>query len=470
MYEMGSTKQSPRQARGDHAVVIGGSIAGLLTARVLADHFARVTVVERDTLPDSPQARKGAPQARHGHILLSRGQQLFEQLFPGLRTDLTMAGAPTIAAAADIAWLTPAGWAARFDSGLSMLSASRDLLEWGVRRRLARVSNVTFLTKTDVAGLATSASGKAVTGAWVRPRDEAGAMPRRLEADLVVDASGRASRAPQWLGERGFDAPEETVVESRLGYASRFCEAPAHSFGWRSMYVQASPPHQTRAGLIVPIEKGWIVMLGGRNGDHPPGDEAGFYDFARSVPCPMFGVAAKMARPRGSIAVFRATANRWRHYERLARWPERFVVLGDAACTFNPVYGQGMTTAAVGAVTLGECLARTPLAGVARRFQQALAGVNATPWLLATSEDNRFTGNGARPTWSVRLKHRYMAEVVRLGTRLPEARLALLKVLHMLEPPSALFRPWLSLRVLCSSSFRSAGRLGHTGANDCRVR
>jgi 2-polyprenyl-6-methoxyphenol hydroxylase-like FAD-dependent oxidoreductase len=420
-------------------------MAGLLAGRVLADHFDRVTVVERDRFPEAPGPRKGAPQARHAHVMLARGRQVMEDLFPGLNDELAAAGAPFLDAGDDIACHSASGWAVRYRAGIGLLSASRDLLEWSARRRLAALPRIAFVEGTDVLGLLPGAGR--VAGVELRARQSAEA-PRRLEADLVVDATGRGSRAPQWLEALGYSAPEETVINSFVGYASRLYRPPAgRQPDWRGLYFQATGA-ATRGGLVLPIEGGrWIVTLTGRGGDHPPTDEAGFLAFARSLPGPELHDAIADAEPLGPITGHRATENRVRHFERLRRWPDGLVVLGDAACAFNPVYGQGMTAAALGALTLGEWLAG---GAPARRFQAKLARANASPWLLATGEDARFPGTvGARRGWLTRLLDWYTGRVLRRSVSSPAVRTTLLEVIHLLRGPSALFSPrvvWELLR------------------------
>jgi 2-polyprenyl-6-methoxyphenol hydroxylase-like FAD-dependent oxidoreductase len=451
----------PAPSRADsldrHALVLGGSIAGLLAARVLADHVGRVTIVERDVPPATPSPRKGAAQARHVHVLLTRGQQVLERLFPGLGDELAAAGAVSLDWINDAAWLTGGGWGRRFPSALRGYSCSRDLLEWVLRRRLLANPRVTLLGGYEAAGLLGQAGG-AVTGARMRPVD--GGPVIELAADLVVDATGRGSRAPRWLADLGYDAPAETVVNAFLGYTSRLYHQPAAPAGdWLGLYIQSDPPRTTRGGLILPIEGDrWLVTLGGASKDYAPTDEAGFLDFARSLASPALYEAIAAAMPAGPITTYRATENRLRHYERLRRWPAGFAVTGDAACAFNPVYGQGMTAAALGALALDACLRRAARdgdwAGVGWRFQRALARANQTPWLLATGADYRLPATtGARPPSSMRVVHRYLDRVMAAASRDDAVRLALMEVLHLLRPPASLFRPAIAWRVL-----RAGGR------------
>ncbi len=468
------TDTPARGQHGEHAVVIGGSLAGLLAARVLADHFARVTVLERDRYPAEPGPRKGVPQARHLHVLLLRGQRVMERLFPGLVNDMTARGATPIDATRDLAWLTPAGWGPRFDSGLQYIACSRDLIDWSVQRRVTGLPNVSFCEEVDVVGLVPSADGRAVAGVMLRPRGAAaGTMSEQLAADLVVDASGRSSRTPEWLKALGFPVPEETVVNAFLGYASRIYRRPA-SFPrqWEGFYVQSAPPARTRAGVIFPIEGDrWLVTVGGGGKDYPPTDEAGFLEFARTLPAPEYVKAVEAAEPLTPVVGHRNTENRLRHYERLPRRPERLLVTGDAACAFNPVYGQGMTTAALGAEVLDQCLQDCRpaggLTGLAGRFQKALAKSNTVPWTLSTSEDYRIPGTeGPPPGRAVRLMHRYFDHVIRLSVEDKSVRKTLLEVIHLVRPPTALFRPGISSRALWRMLWRRPYD-ATTSGNEC---
>jgi 2-polyprenyl-6-methoxyphenol hydroxylase-like FAD-dependent oxidoreductase len=450
-----SVAPQARRNRG-RAVVIGGSMAGMLAARILAEHFDRVTIIERDCYPDGPQPRPGLSQARHLHALLLRGREIFEKLFPGLSDELKSAGAEVVDAAYDLAWYTPGGWGIRFRSGLEMLTFSRDLLDWIVRRRLAAFTGVGFMEGMEATGLLTDAAGQNVIGVSARSRQKeknARDMAVNIDADLVVDAGGRASKAPQWLCALGYRAPAETVVNSHLGYASRIYARPAGwQADWLGVFSQAAPPKLPRAGLIFPIENNrWIVTLGGGGGDYPPTDEAGFLEFARSLPNPLLYETIRDANPLTGISGNRSTQNRLLHYERLARQPERFIALGDGVCAFNPVYGQGMTNAALGALELDRLLrerSSDDLGGLARDFQRRLAKVNAGCWMLATSEDHRYHGaEGGSPGLTSRVMHWYMDQVIRLSTESIPVRRLFLEVQQMLKPPTAMFGPRMIAQV-----------------------
>jgi 2-polyprenyl-6-methoxyphenol hydroxylase-like FAD-dependent oxidoreductase len=442
---------------GEQAVVVGGSVAGLLAARVLATHYRRVTILDRDRLPAGAGARKGTPQARHIHVLLTAGRRVVERLYPGFVADVVAAGAEDYDAIGDVEWYTPAGPATtRFASGLRFLGATRDLIEWGVRTRTLALPGVAVRDGVSVAAYRLDPTGRRVVGVVLDQRDGPGRPAEELAADLVVDASGRGSRTPQLLESLGFPRPRETVVNGFLGYASRLMTRPAGWTDWTAFHLQAAPPHRRRGGVIAPVEGGrWVVTLAGGGKDYPPTDEAGFRDFARSLPDPRFAAAVEAAEPLSPIVGTKTSENRVRHYEEHARRPEGLLVMGDAACAFNPVYGQGMTAAAVGAEVLDRCLcaARAGAAGLAARFQVRLARANTCPWLLATGEDYRFAeAEGPPPGPAVRLAHWYLDRITALAAHDPAVRQRFVEVVHLVSSPVSLLAPGLAVRTLVAGS------------------
>jgi 2-polyprenyl-6-methoxyphenol hydroxylase-like FAD-dependent oxidoreductase len=433
-------------------------MAGMLAARVLSDHFDDVTLLERDHFSETPAPRKGLPQGRHAHALLERGRGAMERLLPGLTGELVRAGAEPLDATRDVAWMSPHGWYLRFPGDLLLLASSRDLIDWGVRRRVAALPNVRIRQGAAVTGLIRGwRDGARVAGVRLRSRtagaeiDHGGA---KLAADLVVVADGRNSRLPEWLTALGYEPPEETVVNSFQGYASRFYRPPAgFEPGWKALYLQQAPPGDPRGGLVSPVEGGrWLVSLVGGDGDYPPTDEAGFLGFACSLRSPALYKAIAGAEPLTPIAGQRATENRLRHYDRLGGFPDGVVAVGDAVCAFNPVYGQGMTAAALGAEVLDRWLRegsshRGPGRGL--DFQRRLARATAAAWQLSTGADYRFRTTEGPPQGRVaRLAGCYISGVMRAATRRPWVRRRLAEVFHLLRPPSALFGPgvlaWLA--------------------------
>jgi 2-polyprenyl-6-methoxyphenol hydroxylase-like FAD-dependent oxidoreductase len=379
------------QAAFGHAVVIGSSIAGLAAARILSDHFARVTLIERDRLPATPDFRRGAPQGRHAHLLLPRGQAILEQLFPGLNAALLAAGATSINSSPETSFFLEGAW----HDDLTCLSCSRPLLEGALQQRVATYPGLRILQGHDVLGLTVDPHGQQVTGVRLRRRGS-DSGETSLPAQLVVDASGRGSRAPQWLAGLGYIPPQETIIDPFTGYTTRVYRRPA-SFdaNWSLLRVRRTPPEGTRGGLISPIEGDrWYVTLIGMSRDYPPTDEEGFLAFARSLPSPRIYEAIQAAEPLSKIYGFRSTENRLRHYDELPRYLEGFLVCGDAACAVSPVHAQGMTSALLGLEALANCLAaqrrQGNLIGLDKTFQQCLRQATIGVWKMIISDDLRW--------------------------------------------------------------------------------
>jgi 2-polyprenyl-6-methoxyphenol hydroxylase-like FAD-dependent oxidoreductase len=440
-----------------HAVVLGGSLAGLLAARVLSDHFEHVTLIERDVYPETAETRRGIPQANHVHGLLLRGRQILEELFPGLQDEMMAAGAPLLDMANDISWFTRAGFGIRFPSDLKILSFTRPMLDLHIRRHLSRNPRVEIMDNTEVLRLIPDSTENQLSGVLVCPRTADGdrRIAKEIKADLFVDATGRASRAPRWLAQLGYEPPEEIVINGHIGYASRLYGIPENFHGeWTCAFVQAAPPERKRGAILFRVEDNrWLVTLVGGGRDYPPSDDDGFLEFARSLPCHTIYDAIRSAEPLTPIKTHRATENRLRRFERAKQLPDNFVLLGDAVCAFNPVYGQGMTTAALGVLALQESLREQQrdgsLNGLSRRFQRRLAKVIQAPWLMATREDYRYLEtDGGAPGRMTRFMHWYMDQVLQLATRIVPVRKVLLDAFSMLTPPSSLLQPRVLFRVL----------------------
>lgn len=432
-------------------------MAGILTARALSRYFDQVTVLERDHVPDGPEVRKGVPHGRHLHTFWAGGLQAVEAMLPGIRADLTAAGAVPVQLPTDVAWLTPAHhWVTQFPATQELVSASRPLLEWTVRRRVEQTPGIEFLTGCDVTGLRLDANGD-TDGVRVRPRGGS-SDDRVLPADLVVDASGRGSRLPDWLAEHGRPAPKESVVDAHLGYATRVFAIPQGSdLGWKAAYVQNAPPRHPRGGVLFPIEGDrWIVTMIGGGGDYPPTDEEGYLEFARSLRSSLLYDAIVGAEPLTPVTGYRRTDNRRRHYEKLTAMPGRLIALGDSLCAFNPAYGQGMTVAAMQVRALDAVLhdARpsADLSRLIRRAQRRVARCVEGAWMLATGSDLRYDGtDGPAITRVTRLQHRYLDRVLAAVAVDPQANATFLRVLNLLAEPTAVFHPRIVARALSSA-------------------
>ncbi len=444
-----------------HAVVIGGSMAGLMAARVLSEHFAQVTVLERDALHNEPESRKGQPHTRHLHGLLARGLELMAHYFPDLIEALQQNGALVADMGAGMRWYAYGGYRLQIEAGMQGALMSRPLLEWQIRSRVQALANVQMLDECDVEELLFSADRQCVAGVQVTLRGKT-CEQRMIEADLVVDASGRGSASPKWLQAAGYGRPAESEVKINMGYATRlYRRRPGDLNGAALIMVTPEGPDDKRSGMVFPIEGDrWIVTLGGINGDHPPLDEQGFLAFARSLPAPdVYDIITK-AEPLSAITPYKFLSSLRRHYEKMVSFPDGYLVLGDAICSFNPIYGQGMTCAAMEAEALDNLLTRRHgnLHRLAQEFFARAAKIVDNPWQMAVGADFRFRGTEGKKAASVDFVNAYVAKVHRATHHDPVVQDAFLKVMNLIRPPASLFQPNILVRVIRGTRIRSQGR------------
>ncbi|MEU3727506.1 FAD-dependent monooxygenase [Streptomyces sp. NPDC031705] len=434
------------------AVVIGGSLAGMLTAAALVRAgVGEVVVVERDALPQGPLSRKGLPQAHHAHLLWSGGAAAVDALVPGTIAALRDDGAHRISLPTNMVGFSPEGWFRRWEKESHyVLLASRDLLDWHVRRAVAALPGVTVADRTEVLGPAGDA--RCVTGVRVRGEDGA---ERVLDADLVVDASGRASRTPRWLRELGVAEPAVRTVDPGLVYASRIFRAPKDLGSTFPVIVNVqADPRETgpgRSATLVPIEGDrWLVTLSGTRGGEPTADAGDFEEFARALRHPIVSELIAGAEPLTDVVLTRTTVNRRHHYEKAAL-PGRFLVLGDAVAAYNPVYGHGMSVAAQSALALRDTVVRYGWSDgrLAARAQKAVAGPVAAAWALSTGNDVFYPGaTESGPTPAERVAAAYVRRLMRTSTGNGRVTRAVTDVMTLERPASRLFTPPVLLAAL----------------------
>lgn len=459
-----STKNRSRS----HALVLGASMGGLLAARVLSEHFAQVTILERDTVTAEPQSRKGQPQTRHLHGLLASGLDTLTHYFPDLQDALVQNGAMVVDMAESMHWHSYGGFRKRFHMGLNAATMSRPLLESLVRQRTLARPNISLRDNTAVKSLVTTPDRVRVIGVAVESRG--GSTPRQaqesahtetISADLVVDATGRGSRTSQWLADLGYTAPAESEVRIDVGYATRLYRRDPNDPNGRDWLLSTpEAPAESRFGGIFPIEGDrWILSIGGWAGDHAPTDEEGFNAFVRSLPNPDIYRIVSTSEPISEIISHKFPASLRRHYEQLERFPQSYLVLGDAISSFNPTYGQGMSSAILQAAALDSILANRAIAPelLARTFFKAAAKVVDVPWQLCVGEDFRFPQTTGPKPAGVDLINRYVAAVHRATRFDEEVGRAFLKVMNLLEPPTSLMTPRLMWRVWKANRRGAAG-------------
>jgi 2-polyprenyl-6-methoxyphenol hydroxylase-like FAD-dependent oxidoreductase len=435
---------------GKHAIVVGAGMGGLLAARALADHFDEVTILERDALPNSPDPRKGVPQGRHTHGLLARGREILEQLFPGFTEGLIAEGAVPVDMVDDGLWFNYGVYLHNAHSKMVGLGVSRPTLEGFVRRRLVQLPNIRLWERHDVLEPVFDRLSGRVTGVRVRSKD--GSDDREtIEADLVVDTSGRGSSSPTWLDALGFARPPEEQITVNLGYVTRFYRLKdehmkKHLHGKKFVLMGACLP-DFRVGALLPQEgERWTVTLGGYMDDQVPMDDDGFLEFARGLQKPEIFNVIQNAEPLTPLAPYRFISNTRRHYEKLARFPEGYLVYGDALCSFDPVYGQGMTVACVASLALRECLVKGT-EGIARRFFRMASRFVEAPWQIAVGSDLQNPRVKGKRTAQVRFVNWYIAKFYRAAQRDATLAIKFLEVANLMQQPTALLSPAIALKV-----------------------
>lgn len=430
-----------------HAIVLGASMAGLAAARALANHFDRVTLVERDDLTSGNANRKGVPQAQHAHGLLPSGFRILSDYFPGMMDELVADGAIRGDLTGDFLWYQYGGWKLRADSGLEAINVSRPLLERKVRDRVLAMPEVTLLEGHDAEGPIYDAGTRRVTG--LSARKLATGATVALDADLVVDALGRGSPSQKWLASLGYGPVRETNVAIEVGYATGVFERrPGDLYGSVGAIIAGTAPQSTRLVAILGAEGDrWVITLAGCLRDYPPTDFDGWKEFARSLPTQDAFDLVKDRAPTGPIVSYRFAANRRCHYEEVANFPGGYLVTGDAVCSFNPVYGQGMSVAVAEAHALDRCLAEGDT-DLAKRFFRDVARIVESPWAIATGEDYRYPQVEGRRPPGFAVISRYMARAHRIATKDPVVLRRFFQVASLLAPPPAMMAPRIAWRVL----------------------
>jgi 2-polyprenyl-6-methoxyphenol hydroxylase-like FAD-dependent oxidoreductase len=437
---------------GKQAVVIGAGMAGLTAAGALSDRFDQVVVLERDTLPSEPAHRAGTPQARHVHALLLSGQRALSELFPGFEQDLARAGAVPLRAGLDVRVERP-GYDPfpQRDLGWFGYAVSRPTIERAVRRRVESRGNTTLYQRCRVQEVLATPSGDEVTGVRYENGDGASEM---IAADLVVDASGRGAVTLALLQSIGRPLPEETTIGIDLSYATCVFGIPDDaSTDWKGVMTFGQAPQNSRGGLMLPLEGNrWMATIGGRHGDGPPGDAEGFLTYAKALRTPTIYNAISRAKRLDGVARYGFPQSVRRHFERLDVFPRGLLPIGDAICRFNPVYGQGMSVAALEACLLQRLLERlgedsNPIAALGPTFFAEVQTLIETPWSVAILDFVFPDTRGQRPAdFETTLK--FGIALTRLAAEDPAVHKLTVEVQHLLKPRSVYRDPTLVQRVL----------------------
>jgi 2-polyprenyl-6-methoxyphenol hydroxylase-like FAD-dependent oxidoreductase len=436
---------------GQEAVVIGAGMGGLAAAKAVTPYFERVVVLDRDALPDAPAPRVGTPQARHAHALLASGERALEKLFPGIGGDFIKAGAVTVRLDRDIVVERP-GYDPfpRRDLGFDLISASRPAIEHVSRRRLEQNPKVEIRSRARVAELIPSRDGRGVAG--VRYEDDSGAV-QELAADLVVDASGRALPTLSFLEGIGIPKPELIEIGCDVGYASAIFEPPNEARDWLGVVHFGAPPDKGNGGLILPIEEGrWLVSLSRRPSGEMPAEIESFAAFTETFRTRTVYQALRTAKPLTDVARFRFSGSVRRHFHKLEDWPRGLIPIGDSICRFNPLFGQGMSVAALEASALGKLIAARaqsadPLAGLGHDFLVQIQELLEAPWAVAVSDFAYAHATGDPPP-DLAQRLLYAQAILRLAAEDADMHKLMVEVAQLLKSPGALREPAIRERAM----------------------
>ncbi|MFC7545975.1 FAD-dependent oxidoreductase [Plantactinospora sp. GCM10030261] len=440
---------------GDRAIVLGGGIAGLTAANVLAEAYTEVLVVDRDHLTGESAWRRGAPQGRHINGLLARGHQALEELFPGITDELVADGVPLSDLSGTVRWYFNGRQLRQKRAGLTSVAATRPVMEAHIYRRVAALPNVEFVGGCDITGLATTPDRKRVTGVRVHHK-AIGRGDEVLNADLVVDACGRGSRTHLWLAEWGYPEVKEEGTKIGLGYGTRHYRLRNDPLGDDVSIVSVASPELPRGAICTKTDGGRIELTTyGILGDHPPTDPEGYTEFVRSLATQDIYELIRDAEPLDDPVQFRFPTTLRRRYEWLNRFPDRLLVLGDAVCSPNPVFAQGQTLAALEALALRKHLNRgsTP---DPRAFARDVGRVIDPAWEMTTSMSLTFPDVPGRRSLKTKINHAYLARIQAAATRDSRITAAFLSTAGLVSPPQSILRPGFVWRVLRLS--RRTGR------------
>lgn len=441
---------------GARVVVLGGSIAALFAARALSDSYDEVVLVDRDELIGVRTARRGAPQGRHINGLLARGARIMEELFPDITAEMVRAGCPLTDLSGTVRWYMNGVPLKQVRAGLTNVAARRPIMEAHVRERVSALGNVTFMERYDVLGLETSADNSRVIGARVQPRD-GGGEEEVLLADLVVDATGRGSRTPAWLQSMGYPKVEEEGSKIGLGYASRHYRLRTDPFGSNHSIIAVASPDRPRGAIFTKTDKETVELtIYGILGDHPPTDSDGFTAFAKTLTAPEVYEAISDAEPLDDPVLYKFPTTLRRRYDKLPRFPENFLVIGDAVCTPNPVFAQAQTLAALEALALRDQL-RTGRVPDSLEFMKTVGRIIDPAWAMTTGIDLSFPGVEGNRTLKVKLMQAYMQRVLAAATRDSDVTEAFMRSAGLVDQPQSLLKPALLLKVMRTSRQVTAG-------------
>lgn len=443
---------------GKKAVVLGGSISGILSARVLSDFFEEVIIIEKDQQSALKQVRRSVPQGRHLHVLLETGLQVMDELFPGFSNILIEKGSSIIDSQNDVSWYHFNVWKKRYKSKLRLALQSRPLLEHLLREKLLdQCKNVTMITDTRVIGLIHDETIDRITEVKIANNDNRD--NQTIKCDFIVDAMGRGSTCDSWLKELGFKTPESKSIHIGMGYTSLLLKPNKPIVkDWKALFIHPYPPYNTKYGAIIPQEKDengeerYMVALSGCLDDHAPKNLNGFLNFANSLDSHEISEFIRNAVPVSDFSYYRSNKNTRKYYEKLKHLPKGIVSIGDAILVPNPIYGQGMTVASLEAKTLYETLSKG-LKDVEKRYYNKIEPLLDFAWDITSGENFRFPEVEGKRSIKIIAQNIYSKHLFILAGTEEKVWDGFVHVLLFLKHPMSIFRPYMIYKVFTSFFF-----------------
>ena len=432
----------------NHAVIIGASMAGLLAAKAIAPHFDKVSILEKDRLPDGPVAHKGTSQAYHSHLLLKAGEEAIEELFPGIREELINAGSHYVEFGQEAAWRHHGYWKATFSKSFKILMQSRPFLEGTIRKRLLKEENVQLLEEKKVKDVLFDPANGSVSGVIIENKDR---EPEEMACDLLIDGSGAGSQAVKWLKKGNYPEPKVSKVQLDLTYSSRnfICPHPMTE-KYKGVVIYFGPSQPTHTGLAFTTEKDEIMVSLGGYKSTPPTDDASFLAYAQQLDSTEIYDIFKSLKPASPIRHYKFPEQRRKHFERLTKFPSNLLVMGDAFCRFDPVFGQGMSVAAMEALALKNLMENGNGKSLARSFHKKASRIVGIPWLLSSLEGFRMkhtTGSKPLPV-GMKFMHWYLGHIFKLSSTHSRIYVTFVEIFNLKKHPVYLFFPGVFFQVL----------------------
>lgn len=427
--------------QGNHqAIIIGGGIAGKLIAAAISPYFHSVRILEKDAKPESQTTiRNGVQQAHHLHLLLHAGDHALERLFPGFQEDMVKHGSIKIDSLNDLAWFHHGVWKLRFPSNNFTFLQTRTLLESYIEERVKQIGNVTYQYGIKVQSFLLSEDGSKVCGVEVLHESK----PKRIKGDLVIDTSGAASFTRGWLEKQGRTVPKETV-EIGLCYATRkytLSEPPKH---FKIKILYPDPAKETLGGTLSMVENNQcIVTINGYLNTLNPvdvKDSEGFLKMTEKLPLPDIFKELQNGTSISDTAIYQVPQIQWRHFEKVDL-PDGLLVAGDAICRINPVFGQGMSIAALEALAIGDYFATTSHIGPMKKLQKQLAKIISPVWSMVLCEDFRYSDVKGKKPFGLTFQQWYVKKIFLLSAKNQAIYKDLVRVMNLVGPATILFKP-----------------------------